>query len=274
MSGIRSVGRWVGCLIPVAVVLMMAPSWGQTVIGKEGDSSIPPNKKAARNFEGLWWPSMGGGPGRGGGPGGAPGGPGAQGGPGGPGNAPGGVPGAGGPPGGGGGPPGGGAVQLSGTTLQCAPVQRMSGSGGGMMSLVIQGPDQLVMISEEDMDIARKVYIGGKHPANLVPQPNGHSIGTWDGDTLVIDSIGYSDRNGKDNGQHVVERMRKEGDKLVSDVTTTDKAGNSRKQTLNWAWRPDLQYNENVCEEGFDRYQVINGQLDNPNIPPDRQESK
>jgi hypothetical protein len=215
----------------------------------ESNTDYPPNSSGARNFEGVWWPSQD----RGGGP-----------------------PGSGGPPGGpGGGPPGGGGerpVELTGSTLQCTPVTRMSGSGGGMTTLIVQSATQLVMASEEDMDIARKIYIGGTHPpvAALVPQPNGHSIAQWDGNTLVVDSIAYAGRDGEDNGQHVVERFTKMGDILQSEATTTDKNGTSRRQTLKWVWRPDLQFNENVCEEGFDRYQIIDGKLDNPNVPPSR----
>ena len=109
-----------------------------------------------------------------------------------------------------------------------------------MVTLIIQGPRQIVMISEEDMDIARKIYLNGKHPEHVIPQPNGNSVGHWEGDTLVIDTIGFAEASGTDKGQHV----------------------------------PDLQINENVCEEGIDRYQVINGSLDNPNIPPSRDAQK
>jgi hypothetical protein len=248
-----------GLLLPLAVLAQSA---------NEANTKIPPNTSSSRNFEGIWLPSQdrGGGP-PGGGQGGAPGADRGGGPPGG------GAPGAGGPPGGGA-PGGGRAVELTGSTLQCAPMQRMSGGGGGMTSLIMQSPTQLVMVSEEDMDIARKIYIGGKHPANLVPQPNGHSVGSWEGNTLVVDSVGYSGKDGKDSGQHVVERLTKQGDVLTSEATVTDASGARRTQSNRWVWRPDLQFNENVCEEGFDRYQVVNGQLDNPNIPPSRDSAK
>jgi hypothetical protein len=238
----------------VAMMMLSLPLHAQTAPASEANTRYPPNSSGPRNFEGVWWPSMGMGAG-GAPPGGGPGGPGAA--------APGGAP--------GGGP--GGAPSVEGTTLQCTPVMRMSGSGGGMTTLIVQSDQQLVMASEEDMDIARKIYIGGAHPAadKLAPQPNGHSIGSWQGNTLVVDSIGYSGRDGKDNGSHVVERISKNGNTLTSEITTTDKNGNARKQMQTWAWRPDLQFNENVCEEGFDRYQIINGQLDNPNVPPSRE---
>ncbi|MFT3905915.1 MAG: hypothetical protein QM718_06395 [Steroidobacteraceae bacterium] len=248
----------------VGVVLLMAGA----VAGAADSSAVP-------SFEGIWMSSRAeggqGGPGAGA-PGG--GGQGAQGGQGGQGGAPGG---GGGPPGGGGGPPGGGgapgapAPQTSGTTLQCAPVRRSSGSGGGMSNLIAQSATELVWLSEEDMDVARKVYIGGSHPANLVPQPNGHSIGHWEGATLVIDTIGFADAQGKDSGLHTVERLRLDGDKLVDEVTSTQAGGQPRTQSSRFEVQKDIQFNENVCEEGFDRYQIINGELDNPNIPPRRE---
>jgi len=166
-------------------------------------------------------------------------------------------------------PPADRPVELTGSTLQCAPVQRLSGSGGGMSTLIIQSPDEIVMISEEDMDIARKIYLHARHPAHLAAQPNGHSIAHWQGDTLIIDTVGYADRNGQDNGQHIIERLHRDGNVLHDEMTIHERAG-TRTQSLRWAWRPDLQFNENVCEEGFDRYQVINGKLDNPNLAPSR----
>ncbi|MGC3980441.1 MAG: hypothetical protein QM808_04190 [Steroidobacteraceae bacterium] len=248
----------VGSTLRIAVGLgVLAASSAVAQAAAESNTNIPPNVSGPKNFEGVWWPSMDfGGPPPSGGQ--APGG------------APGGGPPAGGPPGGA--PPGGGrAVELTGSTLQCAPIRRMSGSGGGMTTLIIQSAGQLVMVSEEDMDIARKVYMNVKHPEKVTPQPNGHSIGYWEGNTLVVDSVGYSDKDGSDSGLHIVERITKTGNALQSEATTTDKSGSVRKSTQKWTWRPDLQFNENVCEEGFDRYQVINGELDNPNIPPGRE---
>ena len=35
---------------------------------------------------------------------------------------------------------------------------------------------------------------GRKHPDDLFPTWYGHSIGRWEGDTLVIDTVGYNDK--------------------------------------------------------------------------------
>jgi hypothetical protein len=164
-------------------------------------------------------------------------------------------------------------LELSGSTLQCAPVERLGGGGGGMSTLILQSPTQIVMISEEDMDVARKIYMDARHPADLVPQPNGHSVGHWEGNTLVVDTVAYSDKDGHDKGQHVVEHITRQDSALVDEATISQRDGSMTQRQLRWLWRPDLQFNENVCEEGFERYEVVDGKLVNPNTAPQRQKS-
>ena len=66
----------------------------------------------------------------------------------------------------------------------------------------------------------RRVYMDGRgHPPNLKPTWMGHSIGRYDGDTLVVDTIGIRSMNGNrwlDNqghthtdALHLVERIRR-----------------------------------------------------------------
>ncbi len=57
----------------------------------------------------------------------------------------------------------------------------------------------------------------------------GDSVGKWEGDTLVIDSVGFNDLTWFDKGgyfhsdqMHVVERLRRDGNTLVYDVTVDD----------------------------------------------------
>ena len=63
----------------------------------------------------------------------------------------------------------------------------------------------------------RHVRMNSTHPANLKPTPMGDSIGRWDGDTLVIDTVGVKtdeflsvDRFGTPVSEqmHIVERYR------------------------------------------------------------------
>ena len=57
----------------------------------------------------------------------------------------------------------------------------------------------------------------------------GESIGNWDGDTLVVDTIGFNDTSWLDIGgyfhsenMHVIERLRREGDTITWEATVED----------------------------------------------------
>src|SRR5207237_3569272 len=76
--------------------------------------------------------------------------------------------------------------------------------------------DEVLLIYMQDHEI-RRVRIGGTHLANLTPTWHGDSIGHYEGDTLVVDTIGMKvgtinviDRAGSPYSKdlHVVERYR------------------------------------------------------------------
>lgn len=88
----------------------------------------------------------------------------------------------------------------------------------------------------------------------------GNSVGRWDGDTLVIDSIGFNDRTSLDaagmphsEALHVVERWHTSdrGRRLGVDVQIEDPALFSRPWSthLSFVSRPDLTIQEYVCGE-------------------------
>jgi len=53
---------------------------------------------------------------------------------------------------------------------------------------IVQHASRLVMVAELEMQV-RRVYLDGRpHPDDFLSQGVGHSVGTWDGDTLVIDT--------------------------------------------------------------------------------------
>jgi hypothetical protein len=59
----------------------------------------------------------------------------------------------------------------------------------------------------------RIITIGGEHPVDPDPTWMGHSVGHWEGDTLVVDSVGYNDKTELPGGfrhteaLHVIERF-------------------------------------------------------------------
>jgi hypothetical protein len=58
---------------------------------------------------------------------------------------------------------------------------------------IIQTPTQIVMLYEY-MSAYRVIPLNTKHADDYIPSYMGHSIGRWEGDTLVVDSIGYNDK--------------------------------------------------------------------------------
>jgi hypothetical protein len=64
------------------------------------------------------------------------------------------------------------------------------------------------------MDFVRTIHMNAAHPKTIVPTTAGHSTGTWDGDVLVVDTVGFAPGvliplSGAmhSNQMHVVERF-------------------------------------------------------------------
>jgi hypothetical protein len=139
----------------------------------------------------------------------------------------------------------------------------------GMPSLALGGADYPVeiVVTERQVTILmelhqqiRRVFLNQEHPARPFPQRNGHSVGRWDGDTLVIDTVGikaltfgsvpHSDR------VHVVERIRAidGGAALLNEVTITDPvmySGTVAVQQYYRAAPEDTRMLEYECTEGM-----------------------
>jgi Carboxypeptidase regulatory-like domain len=82
---------------------------------------------------------------------------------------------------------------------------------------LVQTSSLLVMLFEDDIPSHRQVFLDGRgHPKDPNPMWMGHSIGHWEGDTLVIDTVGFDDRSWLDTAGHahtemmrVIERFRR-----------------------------------------------------------------
>jgi len=94
----------------------------------------------------------------------------------------------------------------------------------------IQGPREVVMVLTSFNDV-RRIYLADKHSANVKPSWYGESIGHYEGDTLVVDTIGIDDKTPIDGFAtphtkqlHVVERfhLTEGGNVLQADVHVED----------------------------------------------------
>jgi hypothetical protein len=96
----------------------------------------------------------------------------------------------------------------------------------------IQTPKEVVMILSSKQEI-RHIYLTDKHSANLKPSWYGESIGHYEGDTLVVDTVGIDDRTWVDGfgtphtkALHVVERFRLiEGGNVLEAVVHVEDPG-------------------------------------------------
>jgi hypothetical protein len=76
---------------------------------------------------------------------------------------------------------------------------------------IVQHESRLVMLAELEMQV-RRVYLDGRpHPEDFLPTGVGHSVGTWEGDTLVVDTTLLSEWQvrpwPRTEQTHIVERV-------------------------------------------------------------------
>src|SRR5262245_18121581 len=127
-------------------------------------------------------------------------------------------------------------------------------------------PTHIFLLYEGNMHSFRQIFMDGrKHPEDPTPTWFGHSIGRWDGDTLVVDTIGFNDkfwfdRRGTPHTEqlHTVERYtRPNYGTLINDVTLEDPGALAHPVKLQFKarlMRPDRQTGtgdlmEFICNE-------------------------
>jgi hypothetical protein len=124
---------------------------------------------------------------------------------------------------------------------------------------MIQVPGLLLILFERDTNY-RQIFTDGR-PLPEDPQPsyNGYSIGKWDGDTLVVQSIGFKDGLWLDvsgtpltDAAKVTERFRRPSfGKLEIEVTIDDPKAYTKPWsiTVNQTIALDTDMLEFVCKE-------------------------
>ena len=92
----------------------------------------------------------------------------------------------------------------------------------------LYSPGRVTMAIESDSQV-RRIYTDGRgHPADPDPTFNGDSIGRWEGDTLVIDTVALNTATeiapgvGHSDQAHIVERVHKTGPDALEIVTTIE----------------------------------------------------
>jgi hypothetical protein len=125
---------------------------------------------------------------------------------------------------------------------------------------IVQTPKLVVLLSEGNTHSFRRFFLDGR-AHNLDLEPNswtGDSVGNWEGDTLVVDTVGFNDRTwlddtGKPHSDqlHVIERYRRpDAGHLEIQYTLEDPKSLSRPYTFTRTLVPaDREIQERFCTD-------------------------
>lgn len=114
--------------------------------------------------------------------------------------------------------------------LRCVPrgIPRQVGNPNPLQ--IVQTPGQIVILYEAEHRFRVLPTDGRPHPGDWFPTFMGDSVGSWEGDTLVVDVIGFNDDTWLDalgtvhsENLHVVERYQlSDADTLQYEATVED----------------------------------------------------
>ena len=129
---------------------------------------------------------------------------------------------------------------------------------------IIQLPEQkrIIMIFEGATHVWREIYMDGRpHPKgdDLNPTYLGHSVGRWEGDSLVVDVVGFNEQTWLDyfghphtDQLHVVEKFSRPTKRTLHyEATVDDPGAYSKPFTIRWdvPWNASGELTEYICQE-------------------------
>jgi hypothetical protein len=134
-----------------------------------------------------------------------------------------------------------------------------------MLSLIsvqrsIEIEDSRVTIRYDWMDAGQVIHLDQTgHPPDVEPSLLGHSIGHWEGNTLVVDTVAFTPhRQGIAHGvpstaaKHTIERLTLGTDRRHIDyqITVEDSGALTEPYTIGtrWDYRPDLEPSDEPCD--------------------------
>jgi hypothetical protein len=128
---------------------------------------------------------------------------------------------------------------------------------------IVQAPGEVVLLYERNHDF-REVYTDGRqHPKDLDPSWWGHSIGRWDGNALVVDTVGFNDKTWLDwsglvhtEALHLVERYQRiDHDNMRLDMTIDDPKAYTQPFTAKRMFKlKPWDIGEDICTHGDEQH--------------------
>jgi hypothetical protein len=125
---------------------------------------------------------------------------------------------------------------------------------------IVQAPQAIVLLFEEEPHY-RQIFLDGRgHPSDPNPSWMGHSVGKWEGTSLVVDSTGFNDKTWilwplnlpHTEMLHVTERYRRPDLGHLTIEISVDDAGTFTKPVerhLTWILAPGEEILETICNE-------------------------
>jgi len=122
--------------------------------------------------------------------------------------------------------------------------------------------DDTIVMRNEFLDVERTIYMDGRgHPENGARTNQGHSVGQWEDDVLVIDTVLFEDHRAPIRGpnegvpsgalRHVVERYTLNEDKtrvlIEFSVEDPEFLAEPFTGTLEWIYLPDFELSGFSC---------------------------
>jgi hypothetical protein len=143
---------------------------------------------------------------------------------------------------------------------------------------IVQTPTHVFFLFEANIHTYRQIFMDGrKHPPDPDPTWYGHSIGRWQGRTLVVDTVGYNDKFWFDfrghphsDRLHTIERYtRTDAGTLVNEITIDDPGAYARPFKVTFAAKllPGEDLMEYICQENNQDVQHIEGPTTAPGDP-------
>jgi hypothetical protein len=140
---------------------------------------------------------------------------------------------------------------------------------------IVETPGYIFMLFEGNIHSYRQIFMDGRnHPKDPDPTWYGHSTGKWEGDTLVIDTVGFNDKFWFDfvghphsEQLHTIERYtRKDLGTLQEEVTIIDPVAYTKPLTIYASHRllPKDELMEYICQENNRDVQHIQGPAGRP----------
>lgn len=122
--------------------------------------------------------------------------------------------------------------------------------------------DRILVIFEGGGHVWREIHMDGReHPGveELNPTYFGHSVGHWEGDTLVIDTVGYNEKTWLDFGGHLhsdqlhtIERITRPFKEVLHyEAVIDDPGAYSAPWTIAWDinWSDGDELQDYICQE-------------------------